>query len=138
MGKPTSGWRRPLTLPPLRRVLVPGLVGGAVGTVAVLGIQAYLHRWQPRPPHSGHFALAQVVWILLALVASARGAAVAGFVTARQFRLLATLVAAESAALVGIIGMSLVVTTDGCLPILNTMGKGCTWQPPWDRWHHSC
>ncbi|MFH8384309.1 M56 family metallopeptidase [Kitasatospora sp. NPDC018058] len=133
---PGDGWRRPLTVPPLRRVMVPGLVGGAVGTAAVFGVQAYLHHWQPRPPHSGHFALAQVVWILLALVASAVGAAVAAFVTAGGFRLLATLIAAETAALVGIFGMSLVVTTDGCLPALNTMGKGCTWQPPWDRWHH--
>ena len=132
---PGTGRRRPLTVPPLRRVLVPGLVGGAVGTAAVLGIQAYLHHWQPRPPHSGHFALAQVVWILLALVAGAAGAAVAAFITAGGFRLLATLIAAETAALVGIFGMSLVVTTDGCLPMVNTMGRGCTWQPPWERWH---
>ncbi|MEU3371116.1 M56 family metallopeptidase [Streptomyces sp. NPDC006660] len=133
---PDDGRPRTLTLPPLRRVLVPGFSGGAIGTVMVIGVEAYLHHWQSRPPHSGHFALTQVVWILLALVASALGAAVAAFASAGRFRLLATLIAAETAALTGILGMSLVVTTDGCLPVLNTLGRGCTWQPPWDRWHH--
>jgi Zn-dependent protease with chaperone function len=130
-----SGWERPRPVPSLRRALVPGLVGGAVATLAALGIQLYLHHWQPEPPHSGHFALAQVVWIMLALVACGLGAAVAGFVGVGGFRLLATLIAAETAVLLGIVGMSLVVTTDGCLPALNTMGQGCSWQPPWDRWH---
>ncbi|MEE1800511.1 M56 family metallopeptidase [Streptomyces sp. JV176] len=125
-------------VPPLRRALRPGLLGGAVCWLALVGVQAYLHTSQPGPQQRDSvYEVRYLVWLFVVLVGAAVVAAVvAGVRTGRAHRLAGTLIAAESAALLGIAGMILLVSADGCVEPLNTLRTSCSWQPAWQslRW----
>ncbi|MFF8596663.1 M48 family metallopeptidase [Streptomyces sp. NPDC015220] len=119
-------------IPPLGRVLLPGLLGGAVGWIAVAGVQAYMHTWQPDPQQRGGiFAWSYVAWLYVALVSATAVAAIMAVARSGPYRLLGTLIAAQTAALVGLAGMLLLVSSDGCIPPLSTLESSCTWTPPW-------
>lgn len=121
-------------LPPLRRVLGPGLLGGAAAWLAVAGAQALLPA-RPAGPrdgaglHEAHY----LAWLFAALlVPAAVAASVAATRSGRGRRLVAALIAAESSALLGLMGMALLVSSDGCVGPLNTLASDCSWRPVWD------
>ncbi|GAA3990387.1 hypothetical protein GCM10022247_06390 [Allokutzneria multivorans] len=112
-------------VPPLRRVLLPGLFGGALACVAIIGWQAYLHTWLPVAPGTGAlFVLAYVAGIFVALVAGTVFAAVAS-ARVGAYRLVVALIAAETAAVVGFAGMLVLTSVDGCVPLLRTVEPTC-------------
>ncbi|GAA1296526.1 M48 family metalloprotease [Saccharothrix xinjiangensis] len=112
-------------LPPLRRALLPGLLGGALACAAVVGVQAHLHTWRPLPPGEGAlFALTYQVWLFVALVGGTVVAAVAAARTGRH-RLVVTVIAAETAAVVGFAGVLVLTSVDGCVEPLRTLETTC-------------
>ncbi|MEV6081777.1 M56 family metallopeptidase [Streptomyces sp. NPDC052069] len=121
-------------VPPLSRTLRSGLLGGAVCCLLLVGVQAYLHTSQPGPAQRGGlYEVRYVTWMLVVLVATAAmTAAVAAVRANRGHRLSGPLIAAESAALLGVAGMVVLVSADGCVEPLNTLQSTCAWHPAWD------
>ncbi|HKR51387.1 MAG TPA: M48 family metalloprotease [Pseudonocardiaceae bacterium] len=114
-------------LPPLRRVLLPGLLGGVSCWVAVVGIQAYMHTWQPASEERGGLdELLQLAWVFVALTAATAATAAA---LASRYRLLVTLIVAETAAMVGFAGVFVLVSSDGCVQPLSVFKSSCGWRP---------
>ncbi|MGW7188064.1 M56 family metallopeptidase, partial [Streptomyces sp. NPDC054838] len=119
---------------PLRAVLLPGLLGGALACLAVIGVQAYVHTAQPAPDgRGGLYALRYAVLLLLVLCLPAAAAAVVASTADRRFRLLGSLIAAQTATLIGLAAMSLLVSVDGCITSLNVLSESCAWRPAWSR-----
>ncbi|MFF0558518.1 M48 family metalloprotease [Streptomyces sp. NPDC004266] len=116
------------------RALGPGVLGGASCWAAVVGVQALL----PAPPFDAGQGTAlhetfYLVGLFIALLAPAGAAAVvAAARCGRGHRLVGALIAAESAAVLGAVGMALLVSSDGCLGPLNTLESSCSWRPVWD------
>lgn len=101
---------------PLRKVMQPGLLGGALACVAVVGIQAYIHTGQPVPDaRGGLYALRYAALLVLALCLPAAMAAAVASTADRRYRLPGALIAAQTATLLGFAGMTLVVSVDGCI-----------------------
>ncbi|WP_217144740.1 M56 family metallopeptidase [Streptomyces sp. AC627_RSS907] len=120
-------------VPPLRRVLGPGLWSGAGCWLALAGAQAWMHTSQPGPQQrGGAYEVRYLALLFLALVgAAAVAAVVAGTRTGRAHRLAGTLIAAGSAAVLGIAGALVLVSADGCVGPLNTLESECSWHPAW-------
>ncbi|MFC4011306.1 M48 family metalloprotease [Nonomuraea purpurea] len=116
-------------LPPFRRVLLVALAGVLTCWAAVATVKGYMHTWQPPSGQRPLYLLIYQAWALVALVAGPTAAAVAASVLARRYRLLVTLITAESVALGGLAGHFVLVSVDGCLPPLNTLATNCQWQP---------
>ncbi|GAA2776165.1 M48 family metalloprotease [Saccharopolyspora taberi] len=127
---PLLAWTAKQTGSTLRRVLLPGLLGGVACWVAVAGAQAHMHGLLPDFGAAGGLhELIYIAWLFVALVVMT---AVTGAVTsalAGRFRLLVTLIAAETAALVGVAGAFVLASADGCVEPLNTLGTSCGWRP---------
>jgi Zn-dependent protease with chaperone function len=118
--------------PPVQlvRALFPGLFGGILCWACVVAVQAYMHTWPEaakRPP--GLFMLNLGTWLLVALIAATGVATLWGSSLVTRYRLLAALIAAETAALVGLFGMYALLLLDGCIPPLNTVRSTCAPQP---------
>ncbi|MFJ2896660.1 M48 family metallopeptidase [Streptomyces sp. NPDC087218] len=118
--------------PRLRGALLTGLACGlaacaAVVTVLVLpgtGASGAATRAGSLP------ALLFLAWTYLALVAAAVTAAAIVSVRARRHRLLVTLIAAHTAALVGVAGVLVLLLSDGCVGGLRLLEpSSCAWQP---------
>ncbi|WP_405749525.1 M48 family metalloprotease [Streptomyces sp. NBC_00012] len=119
---------------PLRKVMQPGLLGGALACVAVVGIQAYIHTGQPVPDaRGGLYALRYAALLVLALCLPAAMAAAVASTADRRYRLPGALIAAQTATLLGFAGMTLVVSVDGCITPLNVLSDSCAWRPAWWR-----
>ncbi|MFB7938028.1 M48 family metalloprotease [Streptomyces sp. NPDC056049] len=129
---PAGGPVPPADVPPLRRVMLPALVCGALACLALLLSRAYLHDGQPPPDaRGGSYALRHVFWTLTALAVPSLLAAVAVATAAGRFRLPAALVAAQITTLLGYAGVTVLVSVDGCLGFLNVLADRCGVQPPW-------
>ncbi|MFE7015964.1 M48 family metalloprotease [Streptomyces sp. NPDC057651] len=115
--------------PALRRALAPGLLGGAVSWLAVAGALAYLHTgrgWQAGAVGNGGLRLE--VWVFLA---SAGAVAVAALAAIGGRHPLVPLVAAQTAAAVGLAGTGLLTSVDGCIAPLSVRTSTCGWHPVW-------
>ncbi|MFE5262548.1 M48 family metalloprotease [Streptomyces coelicoflavus] len=124
--------RLPADVPPLRGVLVPALAGAALACLALLLLRAYLHDGQPPPDaRGGTYALRHVFWTLTALAVPSLLAALAAASAAGRFRLPAALVAAQTTTLLGYVGVTALVSVDGCLGFLNVLEDDCALRPPW-------
>ncbi|WP_371503074.1 M48 family metalloprotease [Kitasatospora sp. NBC_00374] len=127
----------PLPLPgasvvPLRRVLQPGLLGGVLAGIALAGVQAYVHTGQPVPDaRGGLYALRYAGLLLLALTVSSTLAAARASAVAGRFRLLGSLIAAQTATLLGLTVMTVLVSLDGCVGPLSVLHDSCAWRPAW-------
>ncbi|MFI7649281.1 M48 family metalloprotease [Micromonospora sp. NPDC049460] len=120
----------PVELPPLRGMLGVAALGGVSGWVAVAGAAAYMHSWQPpRGQRGGLYLWIYEGWVLVALVTAATAAAVAASVVASRHRLLIAIITAELAALIGLCGWFVLLSFDGCVPLLNTLASSCQWRP---------
>lgn len=119
---------------PLRKVLLPGLVGGALACLAVVGVQAYVHTGQPVPAaRGGLYALRYMALLLAALCLPAALAAAVASTADRRYRLLGALIAAQTATLLGVAAMTLLVSVDGCIAPLGVLSDSCAWRPAWRR-----
>ncbi|MGW4208954.1 M48 family metalloprotease [Lentzea sp. NPDC004789] len=113
-------------IPPLRRALLPGLIGGALAGVAVLGLQAYLHTWRPLPAGSGAlFALSYQTSVLMVLLVVTATSAVVAAARAGGYRLLCALIGAETTAVVGSALALAFMSLDGCVEALSTVESTC-------------
>ncbi|MEU9950790.1 M48 family metalloprotease [Streptomyces sp. NPDC047939] len=119
---------------PLRKVMLPGLWGGALACLAVVGVQAYVHTGQTMPDaRGGLYAWRYMALLLSALCVPAAVAAAAASVADRRYRLLGGLIAAQTATLLGFASMTLLVSVDGCIAPLNVLSDSCAWRPAWWR-----
>ncbi|MFJ1707009.1 M56 family metallopeptidase [Kitasatospora sp. NPDC088346] len=119
---------------PLGRVLLPGLLGGAVACLAVVGVQAYLHLGQPVPDaRGGLYAWRYLVLLILAPALPSVVAAAVASTADRRFRLLGALIAAQTATLMGLAATTVLVSVDGCIAPLSVLDDSCAWRPAWWR-----
>ncbi|MGQ4351725.1 M56 family metallopeptidase [Streptomyces drozdowiczii] len=119
---------------PLRKILRPGLLGGVLACLAVVGIQAYVHTGQPPPAaRGGLYAYRYLLLLLAALCLPAAAAAAVASTADRRYRLLGALIAAQTTALLGLTGMTLLVSVDGCVAPLAVLSDSCAWRPAWRR-----
>ncbi|MGW0994623.1 M48 family metalloprotease [Streptomyces sp. NPDC002523] len=117
-------------LPSLRRVLLPGLLGAALATVAVAVVMAYMHTWQPPPAERGLVHLwIFLAWVLMLLVAGATAAAAAAAALTERYRLLCALIAAQTTVLAGFAGVFVLASLDGCVTPLNALRSTCSLHP---------
>lgn len=122
------------SLPALRRALLPGILGGTGCWAAMIAVQVFL----PSPSSDATAGMAAhevhyLVWLFVALLTPAAvAAAVAAARCGRGRRLVAALIAAESAAVLGLAGMALLVSADGCVGPLNALESSCSWRPVWE------
>ncbi|MFF0214283.1 M48 family metalloprotease [Streptomyces vinaceus] len=122
----TARWETP---PPLRRALGPGILGGLGCWLAVTGVLIHLHAEQPGPaPANG---LAGLRYLAYAFVALAGALAVTGVWAGRGRHLLVTLVATQTAAVVGLAGTVVLMSVDGCVAPLRVWNTDCGWRPAW-------
>lgn len=119
---------------PLRKVVLPGLLGGALAALAVVGVQAYVHTGQPVPDaRGGLYALRYTYLLLLALAVPSGLAAGVASTAAGRLRLAGGLIAAQTATLLGLIAMTVLVSVDGCVDPLSVLTDSCAWRPAWRR-----
>ncbi|MFH8681620.1 M48 family metalloprotease [Streptomyces lydicus] len=117
-------------LPPLRRVLLPGLLGAALATLAVAVVMAYMHTWQPSPAGRGLLRLwIYLAWVLMLLLAAATAAAAAAAALTDRYRLLCAFIAAQTTVLAGFAGAFVLASLDGCVTPLNTLQSTCSLHP---------
>ncbi|MFF2544062.1 M48 family metallopeptidase [Kitasatospora sp. NPDC058063] len=119
---------------PLRKVMLPGLLGGALAGLAVVGVQAWIHTGQPVPDaRGGLYALRYAGLLLPAICLPAGLAAAVASAADRRFRLPGALIAAGTATVLGAAAMTLLVSVDGCVTPLNVLSDSCAWRPAWWR-----
>ncbi|MFF4381209.1 M48 family metalloprotease [Kitasatospora sp. NPDC001547] len=119
---------------PLLGVLLPGLAGGVLAGLAVVGVQAWIHTGQPVPDaRGGLYALRYAGALVLALCLPAGLAAAVASTADRRYRLVGALIAAETATLLGFAAVTLLVSVDGCVTPLDVLADGCAWRPAWSR-----
>lgn len=123
--------RTPLesSLPPLRRVLLPGVLGGLVSWAAVAGVTASLWSLSEDAPDPADFVMAYLVGHVLAVVVPAAASAFVAGLRVSRHRALSSLVSAQTAVLVGTVGVFVVRATEGCLPLGGPPDSVCTWRP---------
>ncbi|UZJ32826.1 M48 family metalloprotease [Streptomyces endophytica] len=117
-------------LPSLRRPLYAAGVGGLVCWAGIVAVMASMHTWQP--PVDRRYGTYLLVFLASALIVLVGGTAATAAVTAAltgRFSLLLALVAAGTTALLGLAGLFLLGSFDGCLGPLNTLRSTCHWQP---------
>jgi Zn-dependent protease with chaperone function len=119
----------PLGPPPpgLRRVLVPGLVGGAAGGVVAVAHSAWLH--VQTETSATAYVVAYLAGMILALLVGAAVAAVAARLAVPAHRLPAALVAAGAATLLDFAAVVALRAFDGCVPALSNGDGPCSWHP---------
>ncbi|MFE4215796.1 M56 family metallopeptidase [Streptomyces sp. NPDC056844] len=128
-GEPPAGKR----VPPLRKVLEPGLLGGVASWLALAGVQAYLHASRSGPQQRpGVYEVRYLALLFLAMMVPATVASLVAVIRSGQGRRLAgAFIAAGAATVLGIAGMVLFVSADGCIRPLNTLESSCSWRPAW-------
>ncbi|MBE3009555.1 M48 family metalloprotease [Microbispora sp. NEAU-D428] len=117
--------------PALRQATAPALMGAAIATVGVAGVQAWLHTLDAGPgQRGGMYAFSYAIWSLWAIAAGALVAALVAAASAR-FRLPAALIAAGIGALLGLGAATVLISADGCVRRLSVLNDSCTWRPAW-------
>lgn len=114
-----------LGLPPMRRVLLPSAAFGVLCWVAVIAVRVTL-----RPAANtvlGGFLY--VSWLAVVCAGTAMVAAAATALLANRYRLLVALVSSAIAVLVGLLGVFLLTSVDGCLGPMNLFTDQCAFRP---------
>ncbi|GAA2775768.1 M48 family metallopeptidase [Saccharopolyspora taberi] len=116
-------------LPPLRRVLLPGLLGGVLCWVGTGGVLAHLHSLYGPDADLVEYMSIYFAGPLAALVAGSTVAAAVAAATASRYRLLVALISGETAVLVGFAGTYVLRAAEGCIEPLSATSASCRWQP---------
>ncbi|UYB43967.1 hypothetical protein SLV14_007010 [Streptomyces sp. Je 1-4] len=117
-------------LPPLRRALLAGLLGGVLCWVGAATVKAHMHAWQPPARLRGIAgALLFQHGVSAALLVGAAVAALVASLLVGRYRLIAALVAAHTAALAGYGGVWVLSASDGCIQGISTFTSACGWRP---------
>lgn len=117
-------------LPPLRRVLLAGTLGGVLCWAGVAGVKGYMHTWQPPVRLRGIAgALLFQDGVCAALLMGALVAALVASLLVDRYQLIAALVAAHAAVLVGYGGVFVLSASDGCIQTISTFTPACDWRP---------
>ncbi|MEU1289754.1 M56 family metallopeptidase [Kitasatospora sp. NPDC005856] len=114
----------------LGRAVRRGLLGGVLCVVGVLAVKAALY--PGRPPlgeRGGGYALRYVSWLTVAVWAGVAVTAVVVALVSRRLWLVGALVAAGIAQACALVAVFLLMSVDGCLGPLRTMGDSCLWVP---------
>ncbi|MFH9352848.1 M48 family metallopeptidase [Kitasatospora sp. NPDC017646] len=117
-------------LPGPGRLLVSGVAGGLLCWAALAAAKAHMHT--PRPAAvrmTGPFQITYLMWPILVICAAMALTAVIVAAVTRAAWLLAGLVAAGVAGLIGMVGTFLLMSADGCLGPFNVMTNTCGWRP---------
>jgi hypothetical protein len=120
-------------VPALRQAFVPAATGTVTTVLGVIAIQAWLHHLHVPPGrHGGVYALSYAVWSLGAIVT---GMLVAASISAASssFRLVTALAAGGLSALLGLVGATVLISADGCVPSLAVLNTSCTLRPAWQE-----
>ncbi|MFG3114715.1 M48 family metalloprotease [Streptomyces sp. NPDC048197] len=120
----------PAVLPPLRRPLYAAGVGTLVCWAGIVAVMASMHTWQPPVDRRyGTYLLVFLASVLIVLVCTTAVTAALTAASTARFPLLIALVAAGTTALLGLAGLFLLGSFDGCLGPLNTLSSTCHWLP---------
>ncbi|MFD0396581.1 M48 family metallopeptidase [Kitasatospora sp. NPDC127121] len=117
-------------LPGPGRLLVAGLAGGLLCWAALAAAKAHMHT--PRPAAvrmTGPFQITYLMWPILVICAAMALTAVVVAAVTRAAWLLAGLVTAGVAGLIGMVGAFVLASADGCLGPFNVMTNTCGWRP---------
>ncbi|MBY8863884.1 M48 family metalloprotease [Nocardia sp. CA2R105] len=119
------------SLPPFRSILRPGLLSGVAGIGAVIVVLAYMHTWRPPAPElrRGEYDMIYETLLLASLTLTAALAALITGAARHPFRIVTTLIAAQTASLVAMTGIVVLTWLDGCIPPLSTLASSCRWHP---------
>ncbi|WP_030411838.1 M48 family metalloprotease [Streptomyces sp. NRRL S-1448] len=120
----------PAVLPPLRRPLYAAGIGTLVCWAGIVAVMASMHTWQPPVDRRyGTYLLVFLASVLIVLVGTTAVTAALTAASTARFPLLLALVAAGTTALLGLAGLFLLGSFDGCLGPLNTLSSTCHWLP---------
>lgn len=114
-------------LPSLRRVLLAAVLGGVSSWIAVAVVTTYVHSWPP--PVDALFVLMYAALLLMAVTIGPVAAAAVMGALPGNYRLLVASVTTGVAALIGIAGMFLLVSFNGCFGQLSIGTSSCGWWP---------
>ncbi|MFD8542882.1 M48 family metalloprotease [Streptomyces sp. NPDC059649] len=127
---PGPGRGPSVMLPPLRRVLWSAGIGTLVCWAGLVAVMASMHTWQPPADHRyGTYLLVFLASVLIVLVCGTAATAAVTAAFAARSPLLLGLVAAGTTALLGLAGLFVLGSFDGCLGPLNTLDSTCRWRP---------
>jgi Zn-dependent protease with chaperone function len=113
-------------LPPLRRILVPGLLAGLSAWAGIAILRGHWQPWQPPPAaQAANFGSSYLAWTVVLIVAATILAAIVASALTGRHRLIAALVAAETTALIGTAGAYAFMSADGCVPYANVLVTTC-------------
>ncbi|SDG68394.1 Peptidase family M48 [Lentzea fradiae] len=116
-------------LPPLRKVLLPALLGGAVAWAAVAAVAAYLHVRIATEVSATRFFTVHLTLTVLSVVAGATIASAVACAWTRTHRLPVALVSGQVAVLLGLAGVYLRAALDGCAGVISIDRTTCGWNP---------
>ncbi|QMU72564.1 M48 family metalloprotease [Streptacidiphilus sp. P02-A3a] len=135
---PLLAWtlRPAVGLPSLRRPLGWAAAGTLASWAAAAGVQRYLHASRPTPVQlNSIYELTYGALMLSAQVVPVVLVAIAVTLRGGRYRLLMTLIATQVTALAGFLGVSVLVSTDGCVKGLDTLESRCGVRPGLVRWN---
>lgn len=118
-------------LPRLRRVVMAGLIGGAVCCSGAVAVKAYLHAAE-QPTNRLQWLTRGLLFqdgMSVTLLVGAAVAALTASLLADRYRLIAGIVGAHIAAAVGYGGIWVLTASDGCVPGTSTFLTACDWRP---------
>jgi hypothetical protein len=125
---PTSAWSG---LPPLRRPLAYGVVGGALVVCAVAAARAWLRPQSlPDGTYSPVWIMVVHLWLAIAVCGATALVAVLVFVRSRRHALPVAMAAAGTAMLLGLGGEFALNAGEGCVKPIAVLGTVCGWRTP--------
>ncbi|MER5639491.1 M56 family metallopeptidase [Kitasatospora sp. NPDC002227] len=128
--RPAPGQATGGALPSLRRLLLAAAGGGVLGWAGFVAVMAGLHGGQPTTGDA--WSILTATYFLrtsAALVLAMAAAAAIATASAGRHRLIAAIVAAESAAFVAAAGMFVLASAEGCVRPLSVVVQSCVWRP---------
>lgn len=133
-GSGSSAFTAAEPMPPIGRVLVPGVVAGLASWAVAAGVRAATGAGTAAVAHqAGDQAMRYLAWLAVVLLAAAATAAVVVSALTSGYRMLTALVAAHTAVLIGSAGIVVLLAADDCVKPSNSPWMVCH-GPPVSLW----
>lgn len=119
----------------LRLAVRAAVIGGVLCWLAVIVVMLVLHPDQPPlEERSLEWILGYPIWLMAGLGAATVLTAIAVSATTDRHRLMSALAASGGAGLIGLIGLFVLTSADGCFGSMQVMAYSCAWRPRagWD------